>query len=449
MKKICHIILWAGILLLPSCSLYHKYESGATVPDQVMGDIVDLQDTVSVGCLDWHDLFQDPLLQQLIEKALANNTNMRTAQLSIEQVKNEVKAARWGYAPTLALTPQATYQYQGGKNSLNVTLPVSASWQLGIFGQTRSQIRKAKAQQAYAEDFKQAVQVNLAALVADLYYTLAMLDRQLEIAEQTEILWTESLNTARSLYEAGIFQSPAVYQMEASLASIRTNIADLRYSSLLTEASLCQLLAEPPHRIERSPLTSFQVPEQIHVGLPIRLLAARPDVRMAEHNMEIAYYGTQMARQAFFPSISIDGLFGLGSVNPAMVLGQAVASLVQPVFAGGKLNAQLKNAKAEQEKAQLEFVQTLIDAGNEAYLYLHACRTAEEKSVHLDTRVNALQEAFQATSELMNHGSTTYLEVLTAQESLLAAQLEQVSNQYDLIVSMVDLYSALGGFGQE
>lgn len=449
MKKICHIILWAGILLLPSCSIYQKYESSATVPDQVMGDIVDLQDTVSVGCLDWHELFQDPLLQQLIEKALANNTDMRTAQLSIEQVKNEVKAARWGYAPTLALTPQATYQYRGGQNSLNVTLPVSASWQLGIFGQTRSQIRKAKAQQAYAEDYRQAVQVSLAAHVADLYYTLAMLDRQLEIAEQTEILWTESLNTARSLYEAGIFQSPAVYQMEASLASICTEIVDLRYSILLTEASLCQLLAEPPHRIERSPIASFQVPEQIHVGLPIRLLAARPDVRMAEHNMEIAYYGTQQARQAFFPSISIDGLFGLGSINPALVLGQAVASLAQPVFAGGKLNAQLKNAKAEQEKAQLEFVQTLIDAGNEAYLYLHACRAAEEKSVHLDTRVNALQEAFHATSELMNHGSTTYLEVLTAQESLLAAQLEQVSNQYDLIVSLVDLYSALGGFGQE
>ena len=448
MKKICHIILWAGILLLPSCSIYQKYESSATVPDQVMGDIVDLQDTVSVGCLDWHELFQDPLLQQLIEKALANNTDMRTAQLSIEQVKNEVKAARWGYAPTLALAPQATYQHLGGQNSLSVTLPVSASWQLGIFGQTRSRIRKAKAQQAYAEDYKQAVQVSLAAHVADLYYTLAMLDRQLAIAEQTEILWTESLNTARSLYEAGIFQSPAVYQMEASLASIRTEIVDLRYSILLTEASLCQLLAEPPHRIERSPIASFQVPEQIHVGLPIRLLAARPDVRMAEHNMEIAYYGTQQARQAFFPSISIDGLFGLGSVNPALVLGQAVASLAQPVFAGGKLNAQLKNAKAEQEKAQLEFVQTLLDAGNEAYLYLHACRTAEEKSVHLDTRVNALQEAFLATSELMNHGSTTYLEVLTAQESLLSAQLEQVSNQYDLIVSLIDLYSALGGFGR-
>ncbi len=122
---------------------------------------------------------------------------------------------------------------------------------------------------------------------------------------------------------------------------------------------------------------------------------------------------------------------------------------MQPIFAGGKLNAQLKNAKAEQEKAQLEFVQTLIDAGNEAYINLHACRAAEEKSGYLDTRVNALQEAFNATTELMNHGSTTYLEVLTAQESLLASQLEQVDNQYELIVSLIDLYSALGGFGQQ
>ena len=445
MKRHIYILL-VGMLLFSSCSLYQKYESSATVQNNVMGDIVNSNDTVSIGDLDWQTIFKDPQLQQLINTALDNNTDMRTAQLSIEQAQNEVKAARWGYAPTLAFAPQATYTYQGRAHSFNLSLPVTASWQLGIFGQTKTQIRKAKTQVAYNEDYKQAVQVNLAANVASLYYSLTMLDRQLEIAEQTEGLWEESLNSTRALYDAGIYTSPAVYQMEASLEEVRTEIVDLRNSILTTEASLCKLIAEPPHHIERAAFNAFQMPEEIHVGLPIRLLEARPDVRLAERNMEFAYYGTQQAKQAFFPSLTIDGLFGLGSISPAAVLGQAVASLTQPIFAGGKLNAQLKNAKADQEKAQIEFVQILLDAGNEAYRYLHTCQTAEEMAGHIDARVQALQEAYSATTELMNNGSTTYLEVLTAQESLLSAQLSQVQNQYEIIQSLINLYTSLGGF---
>ena len=165
MKRHIYILL-VGMLLFSSCSLYQKYESSATVQNNVMGDIVNSNDTVSIGDLDWQTIFKDPQLQQLINTALANNTDMRTAQLSIEQAQNEVKAARWGYAPTLAFAPQATYTYQGGVNSLTLSLPVTASWQLGIFGQTTTQIRKAKTQVAYTEDYKQAVQVSIAANVA-------------------------------------------------------------------------------------------------------------------------------------------------------------------------------------------------------------------------------------------------------------------------------------------
>jgi outer membrane protein TolC len=170
---------------------------------------------------------------------------------------------------------------------------------------------------------------------------------------------------------------------------------------------------------------------------------------MAERNMEIAYYSTQQARQSFYPSLSIDGLFGMaGSFNALGLIAQAVGTLAQPVFQGGQLTAQLRNAKANQEKARLQFVQTLYDAGNEVYQYKKAIETAEGKAGHIDIRVNALQEAFTATSELMNHGSTTYLEVLTAQESLLSAQLTQVQNQYEMIQALINLYTALGGFGK-
>ena len=170
---------------------------------------------------------------------------------------------------------------------------------------------------------------------------------------------------------------------------------------------------------------------------------------MAERNMEIAYYGTQQARQSFYPSLSLDGLFGVaGTFSAVNIISQAVGSLTQPILQGGQLRAQLRNAQAEQEKARLQFVQTLYDAGSEVYKYKQAIETAEEKSSHIGIRVNALQEAFAATTELMNNGSTTYLEVLTAQESLLSAQLTQVENQYEMVRALISLYTALGGFGK-
>ena len=449
MKK--HILLvLAGLLLLSGCNLYKKYESSVTVQENIMGEVVNPQDTTSIGDMGWRDVFKDPLLQRLIETAWANNTNVRTAQLTIEQAQNEVMSAKWGYAPTLALGPSASYNYQGGAGgSYAVQVPVRASWQLGIFGQNRSKVRSAKARLAYDEDYRQAVQVELAANVATLYYNLVMLDRQLEISEATEKLYQESYNTTQALFQAGVYNSPAVHEMQASLEALRADIVSLRYGIATTEASLCLLLAEPPHHIERSAFGAFEMPEQLHVGLPIRLLAARPDVRMAERNMEIAYYGTQQARQSFYPSLSLDGLFGVaGTFSAVNIIGQAVGSLTQPILQGGQLRAQLRNAQAEQEKARLQFVQTLYDAGSEVYKYKQAIETAEEKSSHIGIRVNALQEAFAATTELMNNGSTTYLEVLTAQESLLSAQLTQVENQYEMVRALISLYTALGGFGK-
>ena len=443
------ILAFAGLLLLQGCNLYKKYESNATVQDNIMSDVLDPQDTLSMGDLSWRDVFRDPLLQQLIETALANNTDMRTAQLTIEQAQNEVKSAKWGYAPTLALSPNITYNYQGGASSYNVQLPVRASWQLGIFGQTQTKIRSAKAKAAYNEDYRQAVQIDLAANVASCYYSLMMLDRQLEISLATEKLYEESYNTTQALYRAGIYNSPAVYEMQASLEALRSDIVDLRYTIATTEASLCRLLAEPPHHIERSSFEQFEMPEQIHLGLPVRLLDARPDVRMAERNMEIAYYSTQQARQLFYPSLSIDGLFGAsGTFSVLGLVAQAVGSMTQPILQGGQLTAQLRNAKLQQEKAQLQFVQTLYDAGNEVYKYKKAIDSAQEKMGHIDTRVNAMQVAFSANTELMNHGSNTYLEVLTAQEKLLSAQLKQIENKYDMIQALINLYTALGGFGK-
>ena len=447
MKKYIILIL-VGMLLLPSCSLYKKYEADYTADEQTMGDIVDTQDSTSIGDINWRDIFKDPKLQQLIDTALANNTDMRTAQLTIEQAQNDVMSAKWGYAPTFSFVPSATFNHNyNGITGNYYQIPVQASWQIGIFGQTRSKIRSAKARVAYYEDYRQAVQVDLAANVASYYYFLVMLDRQLKISEETEKLYEESYNATEALFQAGIYNSPAVYEMLASLESLRANIVDLRNYIATTEASLCLLLNEPPHHIDRATFEEFEMPEEIHLGLPVRLLDARPDVRMAERQMELAYYSTQQARQDFYPSISINALVGLGGSDALEFMAQLMGSISQPIFQGGRLTAQLRNAKKDQEIAQLEFAYSLYNAGKEVYTYIHDCETTGEKAEHIDKQVDALQEAYDATIELMNHGSTTYLEVLNAQESLLSAELTQVQNQYNMIQSLINLYTALGGFG--
>ena len=436
--------------LLSSCSLYQKYEAHETVPADIMGDAQQPGDTTSLGAIGWRQLFADPLLQELIERAWANNTDIKAAQLSIEQAQNDLSSARLGYLPTLSFEPNGTLNRFNGASTQSYVVPLQVSWQLNIFGQVTSRKRQAKARQQLAADYKQAVQVSLAANVASTYYNLVMCDHELEILRQTLTVWEESLESMRTLYEAGLYQSPAVYRMEASLASVKSGIVELEESIITTEAVLCRLLSESPHHIKRAPFDAFQMPKQLSVGIPLRLLAARPDVRQAARNMEIAYYDVQQARQDFYPDLTINATLGWsngqGAVNPAQFLAEGVASLTQPLFLQGKLIARYKNAKAEQEKVRLQFVQSLLNAGNEVYRYLHECYKAEKKAVYIADCVQALNEAYLGTHELMNYGTNTYLEVLTAQEDLLTAQITEVQNAGNGIQALINLYTALGGF---
>jgi NodT family efflux transporter outer membrane factor (OMF) lipoprotein len=440
----------AGVILFSSCSLYQKYEANNTVPADIMGDAVQPDDTVSLGTLGWRQLFTDPLLQKLIEKALQNNTDVRQAQLTVEQAQNDLKSAQLGWLPILSFEPSGSLTRFNGTSTRSYVIPLTASWQAGIFGQVTTKKRLAKVKRQQMDDYRQAVQTALAANVASTYYELVMLDRELQILQETQDVWEESLEAMRVLFEAGLYMSPAVYQMEASLASVKSGIVEVQETMHTTEAALCLLLSEPPHSIERSPHGTFVMPEQLHVGLPLRLLSARPDVRQAERNMEIAFYERQQALQAFYPDLTLSGSLGWsngeGAVNPAQFLANAVASLTQRIFTQGKLRAQYKNAKIEQEKARLQFVQTLLGAGNEVYQQLRICHKTEQKAEYLTSIVNSLHEAYLGTSELMKNGTNTYVEVLKAQEDLLTAQITEAQNHYEGIQALINLYTALGGF---
>ena len=251
--------------------------------------------------------------------------------------------------------------------------------------------------------------------------------------------------------DAGLANEAAVSQMEATYYSISTSLLDLKEQINQTENSLSLLLAESPRRVERGKLERQTLPDHLAVGIPVQMLSNRPDVRRAEHSLESAFYATNQARSAFYPSIVLGGSAGwtnsAGSmiINPGKFLATAIGSLTQPLFNRGANIAQLKIAKAQQEEAKLSFQQALLNAGSEVNDALVKYQTARDKAGLFEKQIASLEKAYESTSLTMLYGNTTYLEVLTAQQSLLSAQLTQVANRFMEIQGVINLYQALGG----
>lgn len=450
MKKI--IVLTTATALLSSCGIYTKYQPAETTPDNLYGEEVAVDDTTNFGNVNWRELFTDPQLQALIEQGLQNNTDLRSAQLQIEEAEAALMSAKLAFLPSFALSPQGTISsFDGGKATKTYTLPVTASWELDIFGRLRNAKQQAKALYAQSKDYQQAVRTQLIAGIANVYYTLLMLDEQLAISQQTEEAWKETVASTRALMDAGLANEAATSQMEAAYYSVQTSILDLKEQINQVENSLALLLAETPRRYERGKLADQRLPEDVAVGVPMQMLSNRPDVRAAERSLEQAFYATNQARAAFYPSIVLSGSAGwtnsAGSmiVNPGKFLASAVGSLTQPLFNKGQIMAQYRIAKAQQEEASLSFQQALLNAGSEVNDALVACQTSKAKTVLFEKQIQSLEKALESTSLLMEHGTTTYLEVLTARQSLLSAQLSQTANRFTEIQSVINLYQALGG----
>lgn len=450
MKKL--ILFSTAAALLSSCGIYTKYKPAETVPDNLYGETFTTEDTTSLGSVDWHELFTDPHLQAYIEQGLSNNTDYLSAQLRIKEAEATLLSSKLAYLPSFALAPQGTVSsFDGGKAAQTYSLPVTASWEVDIFGKMRNNKRQAQALYAQSLDYKQAVRTQLIAGIANTYYTLLMLDDQLLLSQETAKAWEETVRSTRALMNAGKADEAAVAQMEAACYEVQAAVLDLKEQINQAENSLALLLAETPRSYERGTLADMKMPDELSAGVPMQLLANRPDVRMAERSLEAAFYATNAARSAFYPSITLSGSAGwtnsAGSmiVNPGKFLASAVGSLTQPLFARGQLLGQLRISKAQQEEASLAFQQTLLNAGSEVNDALTAWQTSRDKSLLLDRQVASLQKAVKSTSLLMEHGTTTYLEVLTAKQNLLMAQLTQTANRFSEIQSVITLYCALGG----
>lgn len=458
MKRII-IFIAVSVLCLSftGCGIYNKYTSQTKVSSDIYGtteDVTAAQADSSIAELSWREFFTDPLLQQLIDSVLARNTDANSARIAVEQAQISLRATKLGYLPSLTLAPSVgvnSYLNQGSLvPTVTYNLPLQIDWDLDIFAVNTNQKRKAQAVLKQAEAREQLVKANLVSAVAQQYCMLQLLDRQLEILLFTDSLWNASLETQRALWENGKAYSTAVNQMESSYLNVKTQIVDMKRSIRSVENSICQLLAVAPQHIERSRWNSFELPQRLSTGVPAQLLENRPDIQIADFVLEEAFYNTQAARAAFYPKISLQGVLGWGNnsgivPNPGTLLLNALGSLVQPVFALGKLKANLKISKLSQEDITQQYVQTVINAGNQVNEALADCQAAREKDVYYKRQIQVLQDAYNGTHELMDNGKASYLEVLSAQEGLLSAQLSESTNLYNGSRALIALYIALGG----
>ena len=451
------ILMMCAAALFSSCGIYNSYKrpNDITVEglyrDTVAVNDILVSDTTNMGNVSWREMFRDPKLQTLIEQGLAHNTDLQTAMLQVKQAQASLMTARLSFLPSFTLSPQGGITKMENTPSYRTwQAPINASWEADLFGNLLNTSRGAKASLLQSEAYEQAVRSQVIANVANLYYTLLMLDRQLEISEETQVKWNQTLTMMKSMMEAGMSNKAGVAQTEASCYAVAASIAEIRQTIRETENSLSTLLGMTPQHIDRGRLEDQVMPEEINAGVPLQLLSNRPDVRSAEMSLASAFYLTNKARSAFYPNISVTGTLGwtngtTGTINPAEIIKNAIVSLTQPIFNRGALIANLKITKAQQEQARLNFQQTLLNAGAEVSNALYAYQTVGEKSQQRDMQVKALEDAVEATVGLMSVGETTYLDVITAQQSLLSAQLTQVQDDYDYLQSVINLYQALGG----
>lgn len=442
-------------LMATGCGIYNRYER----PDSVQVEADSLyrtenapDTTSSLASLKWEELFTDPYLQSLIRRGLEANTDLQTAVLRVEEAQATLRSSRLAYLPSVQLDPQGTLSsYDGSKTQKTYSLGGSASWEIDLFGKLTNAKRQSRAALLESEAYRQAMQTQVIATVAESYYSLLMLDEQIRITGQTVESWREYVQSLQALMKAGEADRATLSQAEASRLSAEASLLSLQQQVSEQENALCSFIGEASRNIERGTLDEQQFPQEMSVGLPVELLSQRPDVRQAEASLMQAFYATNSARSAFYPSITLSGSAGWTNsggaaiANPGAWLLQAIGSLVQPLFNRGQNIANLKIAKAQQQEALLAFKQSLLDAGQEVNNALTQWQTARERIRLENEQVKHLETTVSDTRLLMKYGTINYLQVLTARQSLLSAQLNLASDRYNEIQGVINLYHALGG----
>ena len=452
------ILLATASLVMTSCGLYNKYErpevnTKGLVRDTVSTtDTLAVSDTTSFGNLPWREVFTDSHLQSLIETALSNNTNLLNAALNVKMVEDQLMVAKLAFVPGFTFSPQGTLaSWDGGKTSKTYSLPVTASWSIDLFGNLLNQKRSAQMSLLATRDYQQVVQTKVISNVANMYYTLLMLDKQLEVVNDMTKLTEETWKIMKIQKELGRVKETSVQSAEANYYSVQARATDLKRQIRETENSLSLLLGQQAQSIQRGTFEGQSLPAEFSTGVSLQLLNNRPDVHYAEMSLAQCFYDVNTARSRFYPSISISGTGaftnsgGGGITNPGKWLLSAVSSLTQPIFAHGQIIAGLKVAKSKQEQAFNTWQNAVLSAGSEVSNALVLYNSSDEKSKLEEKQVASLKKNVEYNKMLFNDGSATYLEVITAQQSLLNAELSKVADDFYKMQAVVNLYYALGG----
>ncbi len=439
-------------------SLYGRYErpdinTRGLVRDAVSAtDTLAVADTSSFGDMPWRTVFTDSQLQALIERGLVNNTDLLNAALNVKMAEAQLKAARLAFVPSFTFSPQGTISsWDGNKAMKTYQLPVAASWSIDLFGNLLSQKRSSQMALLGTRDYQLVVKTNVISSIANMYYTLLMLDRQLAIVTDMENLTKDTWELMKVQKDLGRVRSTGVQSAEANYYSVQTQRVDLQRQIRETENSLSLLLAQPVQTIARGKLEDQSFPTNLSIGIGLRMLNNRPDIHYAEMSLAQCFYNVETARSKFYPNLTISGSgtftnsSGIGIVNPGKWLLSAVGSLVQPIFQHGQIVAGLKVAKAQYEQAYNKWKNAILSAGSEVSNALVVYNSAEEKSRLEAKRIATLKQNVEDTKQLLNQSNSTYLEVITAQQNLLNAELSKVADDFNKMQAVVNLYQALGG----
>lgn len=455
------IIIGLSILTLSAC-VTKKYERPQVKSDALYRDN-NTTDTVTMADLPWKTLFSDTTLQSLIQRGINENLDLKQAIERIKIAEATLQQSRAAFLPSLqgdvsvtdARQSAAALNFPAGINinleTQTYRAQLSTAWEADIWGKLSSAKRAAYATLLQSDAAKRAVQTQLIATIANNYYTLLALDKQLAITEQTIKIRSQDVETMKALKEGAVVNGAAVVQSEANLYAAQVTLPDLKRSIKEAENALSVILAQAPGSIGRTSLDQQIAYPTLQTGVSAQLLANRPDVIAAEFGFRAAFENTNVAKTYFYPALTLTASGGLSSLQlqnffDNSIFYNLVGGLTQPIFAKGQNKARLRTAEAQQQQAFYTFQQTLLTGGQEVSNALYAYQTAVEKEETRSKQIASLTKAVDFTKELLRYSSATnYTDVLTSEQSLLTAQLSGINDKLQKLQSVVNLYRALGG----
>lgn len=459
LAKIAVLVVTATVM--QSCFVAKEYERPELKTENLYRNEIVSNDTVSLANVAWENVFTDPILQGYIKKGLENNLDIKIAMQNIAAAEATMKQGKAGYFPTLSAGADWTHQELSRNSQFGALLQDRStnqyqltgnlSWEADIWGKIRSNKRAANAVYLQTTAANQAVKTQLIANIAATYYQLLSVDAQIKLAEKTLVNRDKSVETIVALKKAGNVTEVGVKQTEAQKYATQIIIADLKNSIIILENTISILMGQGPAKVERSTFESQSMQPTITLGVPATLLRNRPDVIAAEYNLISNFEQTNVAKSNFYPTLKVTATGGLQSIDlkewfsANSIFANVITGLTQPIFNQRQIKTRFEIAKANQEKAYLQFEQSLLTAGKEVSDALAQYNNETYKLTVREKQVDALNKATDYSDELLTYGLANYLEVLTVKDNALNAELSLIDNKFQQYKAIIQLYRALGG----